>query len=328
MCGRICCSLDPDTVCCACEYKDANGKQQKLTWVNSDNELKYTPSFNMGPQDVLPCMISGSHFKEEKERVLCPMIWGMIPPWHKGDYKKRSDKLSTHNGRLESIQTSKLYSQSLQNQQRCIVVCEGFYEWKAGTSNKTPKQPYYIYATQDKGIKADDPTTWSNEFAEEDGWKGFKVLKLAGIFGTFETEEGKIIRSCTVITRESNTILSWLHHRMPIYLNNEEECQAWLNNNLPTDIVIKRLNNMILQEQTLSWHPVSTIVNNVRHKTADCRKEIKPQQEKKDNQKSFMDFWLTGSTTVNKRKHTDTDKNTNLNNEKDEKKASKIQKKN
>lgn len=74
-------SLDPDTLCCACEYKDVNGKQQKLTWAKT--ELKYTPSFNMGPQDVLPCMVSGSHFQEEKERVLCAMIWGMIPPWHK-----------------------------------------------------------------------------------------------------------------------------------------------------------------------------------------------------------------------------------------------------
>lgn len=83
----------------------------------------------------------------------------------------------------------------MRNRQRCIVVCEGFYEWKAGTNIKSPKQPYYIYATQDKGVKADDPTTWNNEFMELDGWKGFKVLKLAGIFGTFETEEVYMLSS-------------------------------------------------------------------------------------------------------------------------------------
>lgn len=77
----------------------------------------------------------------------------------------------------------------MQKQQRCIVVCEGFYEWKPGTDNKVQKQPYYIYTTQDKDIKADDPTTWGNEFSETDGWKGFKVLKLAGIFGIHKTEE-------------------------------------------------------------------------------------------------------------------------------------------
>lgn len=51
--------------------------------------------------------------------------------------------------------------------------------------------------------------------------------------------------------------------------------QIWLNKDLPTDEVIDKLNNMTLQEETLSWHPVSTIVNNVFHKTPDCRKETK-----------------------------------------------------
>lgn len=70
-------------MCCACTYKDTHGKQRKPTWAKTDNEVNYTPSYNMGPRDVLPCLVSGSHFEEEEERVLCPMIWGIIPPWHK-----------------------------------------------------------------------------------------------------------------------------------------------------------------------------------------------------------------------------------------------------
>jgi len=34
---------------------------------------------------------------------------------------------------------------------------------------------------------------------------------------------------------------------------------------------------MTLQEGALKWYPVSTTVNNVHHKTADCRKETKPK---------------------------------------------------
>ncbi|XP_020291769.1 embryonic stem cell-specific 5-hydroxymethylcytosine-binding protein [Pseudomyrmex gracilis] len=327
MCGRACCSLDPDTLCYACEYKDANGKPRKLTWAKS--ELEYIPSCNMGPQDILPCMASGSHFEEEEERVLCPMIWGMIPPWHQGNYKKRTDKLSTHNGRLENIQASKLYSPSLKNRQRCVVVLDGFYEWKAN-ANKSQKQPYYIYATQDKDVKADDPTTWRNKFSEEEGWKGFKVLKLAGIFAAFKTEEGKTIHSCTIITRESNQVLSWLHHRMPVCLSNDMECQTWLNKDLHTDTVIKILNNIILQEGTLHWHPVSTSVNNVMYKSTDCRKEIKPKQEKKNSQTSFMASWLQkGSVASTKRKIAD-NKDEDISNKdaEDEKKFSKLRKEN
>lgn len=117
-----------------------------------------------------------------------------------GDYKKCSNKISTHNSRLESIQTSTVYSPSLKKQQRCIVICEGFYEWKPGTDNKLRKQPYYIYATQDKDVKADDSTTWVNEFLETDGWKGLKVLKLAGIFGTHKTEEVDKLFFCFIPT--------------------------------------------------------------------------------------------------------------------------------
>lgn len=68
------------------------------------------------------------------------------------------------------------------------MICEGFFEWKLSTDNKQ-KQPYYIYVNQDKAVKADDPTTWVNEFSEIDGWKGFKVLKLAGLFEIHKTEE-------------------------------------------------------------------------------------------------------------------------------------------
>ncbi|KAL6267829.1 hypothetical protein P5V15_000901 [Pogonomyrmex californicus] len=106
-----------------------------------------------------------------------------------GNYKDRSNNISTHNSRLENIKTSTVYSPSLKNQQRCIVVCEGFYEWKPSINNKLQKQPYYIYTTQDKDIKADDSTTWANEFSETDGWKGLKLLKLAGLFGIHKNEE-------------------------------------------------------------------------------------------------------------------------------------------
>lgn len=84
----ICSSLDADTLCCACGYKDGNGKQHKLTW--TETELKYNPSYNMCPRDVLPCIASGSHFEGAKEeRVLCAMTWGMIPPWHQASYNIR-----------------------------------------------------------------------------------------------------------------------------------------------------------------------------------------------------------------------------------------------
>lgn len=42
-------------------------------------------------------------------------------------------------------------------------------------------------------------------------------------------------------------------------------------------MAVKTLNDMTLQQTTLNWHPVSTIVNNGLNKTIDCRKKIKPK---------------------------------------------------
>ncbi|XP_017764375.1 PREDICTED: embryonic stem cell-specific 5-hydroxymethylcytosine-binding protein isoform X2 [Eufriesea mexicana] len=276
MCGRTACSLNPDTLCRACSYRDAAGKQRTTTWTKSD--VKYVPSTNIGPKDSLPCIVVGSHFGKQDERVLCAMMWSMIPPWNEGNYKKHN--LSTHNARLENIKNSKLYNPPLRKGYRCIVLCEGYYEWKAGKTKKDPKQPYYIYATQEKGVKADDSSTWNDEWSEESGWKGYKLLQMAGIFNTFKTTEGKTIYSCTIITTESNSVLSWLHNRIPVFLNKEEDIQIWLNGELSVAEAVDRLNKLTLSDGDLSWHTVSTLVNNVLCKSEDCRKEKKAIEKK------------------------------------------------
>lgn len=47
--------------------------------------------------------------------------------------------------------TSKLYSEQLTKGRRCVVICEGFYEWKT-TEGPGKKKPYFIYAPQDKNV--------------------------------------------------------------------------------------------------------------------------------------------------------------------------------
>ncbi|XP_053972301.1 abasic site processing protein HMCES [Hylaeus volcanicus] len=324
MCGRACCSLNPDTVSRACNYKDASGKWRTTSWIKGD--VEYKPSFNIGPKDALPCIVAGSHFGKQDGRVVCSMMWSMIPPWHEGDYRKHT--LSTHNARLENLQKSTLYGPLLRRGQRCIVVCEGFYEWKAGKTKKDTKQPYYIYATQDNGIKTDDSTTSKDEWSEESGWKGFKVLKMAGIFNKFKTGEGKIIYSCAIVTTESNNVLSWLHNRVPVFLKTEEDSQIWLNEELSVAQAINKLNKLTLSDGDLSWHTVSTSVNNVLYKSEDCRKETKAIEEKKSNSSSFMASWLKkGSEELAKRKSTNTDDDHSYGNGKSDETPSKIAKK-
>lgn len=75
-----------------------------------------------------------------------------------GDFKNHN--LSTNNCRLENIKSSKLYSPILLNGGRCVILAEGFYEWQTTNKLAKTKQPYYIYAPQDDGIKVIVPNSF------------------------------------------------------------------------------------------------------------------------------------------------------------------------
>ena len=82
-----------------------------------------------------------------------------------------------------------MYIPPLRQGKRCIAVIQGFYEWKREGSMK---QPYYIYAKQEDGIKIEDEKFCSDGWSEDEGWKGLKLLKLASIYNAFKT--GTVIR--------------------------------------------------------------------------------------------------------------------------------------
>lgn len=72
---------------CACSFKTkgANSFSQP-DWLPEHNDGKeYIPSYNIAPTDVTPVLISSSIYSNaaNSSRVLKPMMWGIIPPWHK-----------------------------------------------------------------------------------------------------------------------------------------------------------------------------------------------------------------------------------------------------
>lgn len=176
------------------------------------------PSFNIAPNDVTPVLISRDHFCDEGDskaesghhRLLIPMLWGLIPFWHKGDYSKH--KLTTNNCRLERMLESKLYNNAFKRGHRCVVLCEGFYEWQT----KSPERAVYLfYMPQKEKAIIHDRNTWEPE--------DINLLKMAGVFDVWQDEQGDKIYSYSVITYESNEVMSWLHHRMPAVLETEQQ---------------------------------------------------------------------------------------------------------
>lgn len=81
-------TLSPTDICKACTYKTKNDKQYKNPDFRSEYNCgkSYVPSYNIAPTDVTPVLVSASHFDDESlssDRVLVPMMWSMIPFWHK-----------------------------------------------------------------------------------------------------------------------------------------------------------------------------------------------------------------------------------------------------
>lgn len=105
-------SLNKEKVQCACSYKSRDDKfYTKPDWLPEFNAGKdYTPSYNIAPTDVTPILVSSSRFRNaaQTDIVLKPMMWGIIPPWHK--VLQRQLKLLLHIEKNTNIQ-NKIYNE-------------------------------------------------------------------------------------------------------------------------------------------------------------------------------------------------------------------------
>lgn len=165
MCGRTACTLAPDDICRSCSYSSHSGGRQEPQWRDPPGGQKYYPSHNVAPGAHTPVIIS-SHHKfgldddvVSTERVVQPMQWGLIPSWHKGSPKKVS--YETNNCRSESMLEKPTYKVPLQRGRRCVVLADGFFEWKR---DQAKKQPYFIYFPDKQGIdEKESNSTWKEE---------------------------------------------------------------------------------------------------------------------------------------------------------------------
>lgn len=232
----------------------------------------YEPSFNIAPTDLTPVLISRAHLTEEEKdlpkRSLVTMMWGMVPRWHKGDYKKHG--YHTNNARLEGLMDNRIFKPALMDGNRCVILCEGFYEWSTVSAEKTP---YFIHAAQkSEETRIEDRSTWPAKVED------LVLLKMAGIFDVWTDACGDQMWAYTVLTRESDDVLSWLHHRTPVFLETEQQINDWLDyKRVGPEEALKQLTPI----KSLSWHQVSTRVNNSRHKTDDCNKPGTAAEEQK-----------------------------------------------
>jgi hypothetical protein len=79
--------------------------------------------------------------------------------------------------------------------------------------------------------------------------------------------------SYTVITVGAHADFACIHDRMPAILDGDAAIGAWLDPDITTQEAIKALH----ASPSLTWYPVSEVVNNVRNKSPECIMKIDPR---------------------------------------------------
>jgi putative SOS response-associated peptidase YedK len=191
--------------------------------------LDIRPRYNVAPmQQVLAIR------PRDGKRHAELLRWGLVPSW--ADDPKIGNRLI--NARADTV-ASKPSFRSAFKRGRCLVLADGFYEWKAAGK---AKQPFFIR------LKSDEP------------------FAFAGLSEHWHRGE-QTVDSCALITTEPNELMATIHDRMPVILR-PDDYDAWLDPATDKDAAQVLLRPYPADEMTAT--PVSTLVNSPKNDVAAC----------------------------------------------------------
>ncbi|MEY1556398.1 SOS response-associated peptidase [Yoonia sp. R2331] len=148
----------------------------------ASNDLPDVPNYNVCPTVQVHTVTS-----DGGTRRLRPMRWGFIPHW----YKKPGGGPLLINARAETIAEKPAFRAACRDR-RCLVVADGFYEWKR-EEGQTPL-PWWV-------TRADGAP-----------------MAMAGIWQDWE-RDGDALTTCAVVTTDANAAMAPIHHRLPVILD-------------------------------------------------------------------------------------------------------------
>ncbi|MDX1377599.1 MAG: SOS response-associated peptidase [Anaerolineales bacterium] len=184
---------------------------------------EFAPRFNIAPsQPLLAIPNDGANTADFFK-------WGLIPMWAKDP--SIGNRLI--NARGETVAEKPSFRGSFKYK-RCLILADGFYEWKANPGKKT-KTPYFIHM------------------------KDRKPFAFAGLWDAWESSDGSSIKTCTIITTEPNDLMEPIHNRMPVILHTRDYAK-WLDASPQTpDNLLPLLKPY--SAEAMSAYAVSTLVN-------------------------------------------------------------------
>ena len=188
----------------------------------TDIDTELVPSYNIAPTQDVAAIV-----QEDGKRRLVQFRWGLIPFWA----KDRAFGSRTINARAETVADKPSFRAAFRKR-RCLVVADGFYEWRKDNGTKTP-----VFIS----LKSRQP------------------FGFAGLHEQWTSPEGESVRSCTIITTGPNDLVRPIHNRMPVILP-VDKIATWLDPTIDDrDVLLPLLKPYDADQMTA--HDVSRRVN-------------------------------------------------------------------
>ena len=221
MCGRFTLKTDPETL------------TETFPGFTTPAADEMTPRYNITPSQRVAVVANNGDNSVEFFQ------WGLIPSWAKDP--KIGNRMI--NARSETL-AEKPSFRTPYKRRRCLVLSDGFYEWRAEPGSKT-KTPFYIR------LKSEKP------------------FAFAGLWEAWSPNiDDDPLLSCTIITTSPNALMETIHRRMPVILEPDGYAQ-WLD---PNDQSPKQLDGLLKSYpvEEMEAYPVSRLVNRPSNDSPDC----------------------------------------------------------
>jgi putative SOS response-associated peptidase YedK len=189
------------------------------------------PRYNIAPTQNVAVVRQS----ESGQRELAMLRWGLVPGW--ADDIAIGNRMI--NARGETVAEKPSFRTALKKR-RCLVLADGYYEWK---KTGKQKQPYLFHFEDDR------------------------PFAFAGLWERW-TKGTEPLETCTIITTVASELSANVHDRMPAILN-DAAVDHWLDPGVTDAAELVTLLGPFADPAFVA-DPVSTLVNSPTHEDARC----------------------------------------------------------
>jgi putative SOS response-associated peptidase YedK len=138
---------------------------------------------------------------------------------------------------------------------RCLVIADGFYEWKRPAGGHGPKQAYHV--TVGRG----------------------ELFAMAGLWETWHdpSGSGSELDTCTVLTTGANALMAPIHDRMPVIVPPQAYDQ-WLDPSMQDAATVSPL-LVPYPSEAMAATAVSSYVSRPQNEGPACLQPVPVQGE-------------------------------------------------